>query len=121
MAVIAHLYPRGPANVSADLGAPSPSYRFRVFVVLFSLGVFVAVYLLLTVGSAYLCYSCFAAVAEDEPKPAPTYPQYTTYPQSAGDGSKPRGYTSSNSVSSIERCWRNATGSTWHSRISTPR
>src|SRR5215203_2996068 len=52
------LYPPTPTNVPPGLTTPSASYRTRVVVVLASLVVFMAVYLALTLGSAYLCYWC---------------------------------------------------------------
>ena len=67
---LAHLYPPAPAGVPADLTAPSPSYRFHVVVVLVSLMAFLVIYLGLTIGSAYVCYYCFAWLAEDDPQPA---------------------------------------------------
>src|SRR5688572_23630166 len=78
MADIAHLYPPNPPAVPPDLTAPTPAYRFRVVIVLFCLLVFVGVYLGLTVGSAYLCYSCFAALGDDEPRPAAPPPTTST-------------------------------------------
>jgi Zn-dependent protease with chaperone function len=75
MADISHLYPPNPAVVPPDLTKPSSSYRNRVVIVLLCLVVFVAVYLLLTAGSAYACYYCFSELGRDEPKPQPTYTQ----------------------------------------------
>ena len=71
MAAIDDLYPPAPAAVPADLTTPTRAYRFRVVVVLLCLLVFVGVYVSLTVGSAYACYACFAALGDDEPRPAP--------------------------------------------------
>jgi hypothetical protein len=48
--------------VPPDLTTPSTSYRVRVLVVLSSLFLFASLYLGLVVGSAYLCYQCFAAL-----------------------------------------------------------
>jgi Zn-dependent protease with chaperone function len=53
-------YPPPPADVPPSLTRPSPSYRIRVLVVLSSLFLFVALYVGLVVGLAYLCYYCFA-------------------------------------------------------------
>src|SRR5262245_47395198 len=78
MADLAHFYPPTPTNVPTDLTKPSSSYRWRVFLVLVCLLVFVAVYLLLTAGSAYACYYCFSELGEDEPRAA----TYTPPPNS---------------------------------------
>src|SRR5215831_17593403 len=94
MADISPLYPPTPPGIPADLTTPSSSYRFRVVVVLLCLFVFVGVYLGLTAGSAYACYACFAALVEDDPKPAPapTYSQTGSYPQT-GSYRGQRSYT----------------------------
>jgi hypothetical protein len=63
------LYPPAPTSVPTDLTSPSREYRFRVVVVLICLLVFVAVYLALTVGSAYVCYCCLSD-GDDPPPPA---------------------------------------------------
>ena len=72
---MADLYPPNPTNVPPGLTTPSGSYRTRVFVVLASLGAFVAVYLGLIAGSAYLCYWSFAELGRDstQPRRATTY------------------------------------------------
>lgn len=83
MADIAALYPPTPQNVPPDLTKPPGSYRTRVVVVLVSLAAFMAVYLGLTLGSAYLCYWCFASLGGDpnEPKQAVTYRDRSGRPQ----------------------------------------
>ena len=53
------VYPPNPANVPADLTEPNWAYCSRVTFVLGSLVLFIALYLGLVVGSAYLCYSSF--------------------------------------------------------------
>jgi Zn-dependent protease with chaperone function len=58
----AALYPPAPANVPPDLASPTASYRVRVLVVLTSLLLFFFLYVGLVLGSAYLCYSSFAAL-----------------------------------------------------------
>lgn len=63
------LYPPTPGNVPLGLTKPSGSYRTRVVVVLVSLFAFLAVYLGLTFGSAYLCYWCFDALGGDPSQP----------------------------------------------------
>src|SRR5262249_49093774 len=75
MADITHLYPPTPAAVPPDLTTPTSSYRNRVVIVLLCLIVFVGIYLLLTVGSAYACYACFSALGKDDPQPTQTYTQ----------------------------------------------
>lgn len=84
MADITDLYPPTPANVPPGLTRPPATYRTRVVVVLLCLLVFVAVYLTLTAGSAYACYACFAALVEDEPRPAPLPPTQPLGPSRAG-------------------------------------
>ncbi len=92
MADIAALYPPTPANVPPGLTRPSQSYRTRVAVVLGSLVAFMAVYLGLTLGSAFICYWCFAELGRDpaEPRQRVTYydrrgnPQ-TRYERRSGD------------------------------------
>ncbi|MDB5307575.1 MAG: hypothetical protein JWO38_1777 [Gemmataceae bacterium] len=91
MADVEHLYPSAPANVPPDLAAPSGSYRARVIVVLISLTVFAAIYLGLIVGSAYLGYSCFAALGEGEPKPARTQPVNSRSSRTYDSGRSSRG------------------------------
>src|SRR4051812_47065280 len=71
----APLYPPTPTNVPPGLTTPSASYRTRVVVVLASLAVFMAVYLGLTLGSAYLCYWCFNELGR---KPTGRVETYTT-------------------------------------------
>jgi Zn-dependent protease with chaperone function len=75
MADVARLYPPNPVAVPPDLTKPTGSYRFRVVIVLLCLVVFVGVYLGLTVGSAYTCYSCFSSLGEDDPPSAYTAPR----------------------------------------------
>src|SRR5262245_64303374 len=70
MTDVSHLYPPTPTHVPADLTTPSGHYRFRVTIVLLCLLVFVAIYLGLTIGSAYASFACFAALARDDPKPS---------------------------------------------------
>ncbi len=65
---LADLYPPAPAHVPPDLTKPTPGYRARVLVVLVSLFLFVALYVGLVVGSAYLCYHSFATLGSD-PQP----------------------------------------------------
>ena len=71
MVEIGHLYPPAPVNVPPDLTGVSRAYQSRVIIVLLCLIVFVGVYLALTVGSAYACYACFAALRDDAPAPVP--------------------------------------------------
>lgn len=73
MADIEPLYPPAPANVPADLTAPSPAYRTRVVIVLLCLIVFIGAYLGLTAGSAFACYYCIAELTANDP-PAPYVP-----------------------------------------------
>jgi Zn-dependent protease with chaperone function len=80
MADIASVYPPTPVAVPVDLTTPSREYRFRVLIVLLCLLVFVAVYLCLTVGSAYACYTCFASLRDDSP---PSYYSTPSYQQPA--------------------------------------
>jgi Zn-dependent protease with chaperone function len=54
-------YPPAPANVPPDLTTPSVSYRLRVLIVLTSLVLFALLYLGLVAGTAYFCYTSFAA------------------------------------------------------------
>ncbi len=61
MTDVAVPYPPSPPNVPADLTTPTGSYRARVVIVLISLLLFALLYLGLVVGSAYLCYWCFAS------------------------------------------------------------
>jgi Zn-dependent protease with chaperone function len=61
-------YPPAPANVPPDLTTPTTSYRVRVLVVLTSLFLFTLLYVGLVAGSAYLCYSSFAALGTPGPK-----------------------------------------------------
>jgi Zn-dependent protease with chaperone function len=53
--------------VPPDLTTPTTSYRLQVLVVLASLFLFALLYVGLTVGSAYLCYSAFASLAGTDP------------------------------------------------------
>lgn len=76
MADIAALYPPTPANAPPDLTKPPASYRTRVLVVLVSLFAFLGVYLGLIVGSAYLCYWCFASLGGDPGRPRPPSETY---------------------------------------------
>jgi Zn-dependent protease with chaperone function len=62
MADTALPYPPTPPNVPPDLTTPTTSYRVRVVVVLLSLFLFVFIYVGLVIGSAYLCYTSFAAL-----------------------------------------------------------
>src|SRR3954469_3826966 len=73
MADITSLYPPNPENVPPGLTTPSGSYRTRVLVVLGSLVAFLAVYLGLTLGSAYLCYWCFAELGREPTGRRETY------------------------------------------------
>jgi Zn-dependent protease with chaperone function len=75
----ADLYPPSPANVPADLTAPSRSYRIRVVIVLGSLIAFVALYIALVIGTAYFSYWSFSQVGS-EPKPTRTtsYGRYSS-------------------------------------------
>ena len=85
MADVTPFYPPNPTNVPPDLTTPPGSYRSRVVLVLFSLLVFVVVYLLLTAGSAYACYYCFSELAREEPRPA----AYTAPPAGTRTGYRP--------------------------------
>jgi len=74
------LYPPNPVAVPPDLTRPPGSYRARVFIVLCCLFAFLAVYLGLTVGTAYLSYYCFsAATAKEEPGGLTYNPRTKTY------------------------------------------
>src|SRR5687767_989871 len=58
------IYPPNPTNVPADLSEPNWAYCSRVLFVLGSLLLFIALYLGLVAGSAYLCYSSFMSLKE---------------------------------------------------------
>lgn len=51
-------YPPSPEDVPADFTRPTSRYRWQMFLVLFSLFLFFAIYLGLLVGSAYLVFTC---------------------------------------------------------------
>ena len=58
----ANCYPPNPPQVPKDLTEPNWSYCTRVLLVLASLVVFIALYIGLVVGSAYVCYSSFQSL-----------------------------------------------------------
>jgi Zn-dependent protease with chaperone function len=65
MSKIDSLYPPGPAHVPPDLTTPSRSYKTRVVIVLVSLFLFVALYVGLVIGSAYLSYWSFRQIVPE--------------------------------------------------------
>lgn len=79
MTDIAPLYPPSPRNVPPDLTKPPASYRTRVVVVFVSLAVFMALYIVLTLGSAYLCYWCFDSIGGDPSIPRKAVPYRDRY------------------------------------------
>jgi Zn-dependent protease with chaperone function len=78
MAHAVDYYPSSPAEIPSQLTKPSAGYRVRVIVVLTSLILFVLLYIGLVVGSAYLCYSSFAALGSPPPKTSSFWLQWNS-------------------------------------------
>jgi Zn-dependent protease with chaperone function len=73
MSDTATFYPPAPADAPADLTAPTAGYRARVLIVLVSLILFVALYVGLVIGSAFLSYYSFSHIGDDSPRSTTYY------------------------------------------------
>ncbi len=106
MTDISDLYPSSPADVPADYTSPTGRYQAQVLLVLLCLFVFVVAYLALTVGTAYLCYYCFAKLAEPEPSVVATATPPSSPPQKTRSGrSTPSGRNTRSSRSEKPVFW----------------